>query len=94
MTLAEQVGELLTEVRGDKPRRALARELDVAASTLVAVETGRANVTLARLERLAAGYGVALEVRAVATEVAEATEALARRRRSAAQGLDHETRSM
>jgi transcriptional regulator with XRE-family HTH domain len=60
--LAEQIGTMLEEARGDTPRRELARELGIAAPILFRIERGKENLTLARLERIAAGYGVELRV--------------------------------
>lgn len=61
-TLAERIGEALADHRGTKARRELAREMDTAPATLFEVEHGKANLTLSRLERLAEGYGVELDV--------------------------------
>ncbi len=61
-TLAERVGAALAAARGNRPRRELAREVGIASQTLLKIESGRENLTLARLERVAEGYGVELEV--------------------------------
>lgn len=65
--LAEQVGEILTAHRENRlklSRRELARRLKIANTTLLEVELGRSNATLERLERLAEGYGLTLELKA------------------------------
>lgn len=62
--LARQVGEQLTAARQARglSRRALAAELGLADTTLLALEHGRANPTLARLEQVATGYGIELAI--------------------------------
>lgn len=64
MTLAEKIGAVLTATRkkAGGTRRGKADELGIAASTLFKIEHGRENLTLARVERVAAGYGIELEV--------------------------------
>lgn len=64
--LATQVGRLLASMREATgvSRRALAQELGLADTTLLEVEHGRANPTLARLETLAEGYGIELTISA------------------------------
>lgn len=64
--LAAQVGAQLTAAReaSGKSRRAFAAELGVADTTLLALEHGRANPTLRRLEDVAASYGLELTVEA------------------------------
>lgn len=68
--LARQVGDALSAARESRglSRRALAAELGLADTTLLALEHGRANPTLGRLEQVADGYGVvfAIEAREVA----------------------------
>ncbi len=60
--LAGALGALLTAARGPKSRRALAAELGVADPTLLAYEHGEANPTLAKVEALAAQYGIEVDV--------------------------------
>lgn len=63
-TLAEKIGQALTaarEAEGDT-RRGRAVALGIAASSLFKIEHGRENLTLTRAERLAAGYGIELDV--------------------------------
>jgi transcriptional regulator with XRE-family HTH domain len=60
--LAAQVGAILARHRGDEPRRELARRLGVADVTLVDVERGTVNPTLARVEALAGQYGARLAI--------------------------------
>ena len=61
-TLAEAVGRLFAASReaSGRSRRALAQELGIADTTLLEIEHGRANPTLARLAALANGYGLEL----------------------------------
>lgn len=63
--LSAQAASILTKRREELglSRRALARELDVADTTLLELETGRANPTLDRLEKVAAGYGLELDLK-------------------------------
>lgn len=65
MTLAAQVGNILTKRREalGMSRRALARDLGVADTTLLEIEHGKANLTLDRLEQVAAGYGLAIDLK-------------------------------
>lgn len=77
--LAVEVGELLAKVRADQSlsRRALARYMGEADTTLLEIERGDANPTLERLEKVAAAYGVRLRVTAEVvrtTPLAEAAE--------------------
>jgi transcriptional regulator with XRE-family HTH domain len=62
--LAQQLADLLVAARADEPRRSFARRAGLANTTLVAVEAGTDNPTLARVETLAAKYGVALTLTA------------------------------
>ena len=62
--LTQQLAELLVAARADEPRRSFARRVGLANSTLVAVEAGADNPTLARVETLAAKYGLALTLTA------------------------------
>lgn len=63
--LAAQVGQLLKDLRGDTSRTAAAARLGISRPVLIALEEGRANPTLDRLQRVAGAYGVELEVTAV-----------------------------
>jgi transcriptional regulator with XRE-family HTH domain len=62
--LAEQAGRLLSQFRekAGHSRREMAREIGVADTTLLHLELGRANPTLARLERVAKAYGIRLKL--------------------------------
>lgn len=63
--LAERIGQALTARRAELglSRRALAERAGVSNVTLLNLEHGRANPTLARLERVADAYGIdALEL--------------------------------
>lgn len=62
MTLAAQVGEALTEARGERARAEVARALGIVPISLLRLERGDANPTLGRLEHIAAAYGVELEI--------------------------------
>jgi transcriptional regulator with XRE-family HTH domain len=62
--LAAQVGGVLKELRGDTQRAAAAAALGIPRPNLIQLEEGRANPTLERLERVAAGYGYRLVVTA------------------------------
>lgn len=64
MTLAEQVGVELERIRNGRSRRELAEMLGCAPQVLLRLERGDANPTLARLERVAAVYGIELVVKA------------------------------
>lgn len=63
-SLAEHVGAVLKELRGDEQRAAAAVKLGIPRPNLIQLEEGRANPTLERLERVAAGYGYRLLVTA------------------------------
>lgn len=58
--LGPQLAALLITARGDRPRRELADAAGVSTSVLADLEAGRANPTLAYLERVAGVYGVDL----------------------------------
>lgn len=62
MTLAEELGRLLTEARGERSRRDLAEQIGVSNTTLLSIEHGRANPTLERVERLAEAYGCTIHL--------------------------------
>lgn len=62
--LAKQLGDLLTKARGDRSRRGLAADLDLAPATLITLEAGTSNPTLERVERMAEAYGVELTLTA------------------------------
>lgn len=63
--LARQLGAGLTEARerAGKSQRAQAKELGIAGNTLRELELGEANPTLRRIEELADGLGVTVELR-------------------------------
>lgn len=63
--LAAQLGAALVAVRehAGLSQRAQARELGVAGNTLRELELGLANPTLSRIEDLAAGLGLTVELR-------------------------------
>lgn len=69
MSLARQAGGLLADLRGALTRSAAARALGVSRNTLIRLESGADNPTLARLDRLGAAYGVTFEL--VATDPAD-----------------------
>lgn len=71
--LAAQLGAILTRARGTESRRALAGRLKVSDPALTAVEQGRNNPTLARIESLADGYGA----RVALVDVDALTDAIA-----------------
>jgi transcriptional regulator with XRE-family HTH domain len=58
VTLAAQLGAILTAARGGRSRRALAAELGVAGNTLRELELGTANPTLKRVEQVAGDLGI------------------------------------
>lgn len=61
--LAEQVGEVLAEARGERSRYAIAEALGWASPVnLLRLESGEDNPTLKRLEEVAAALGGHLEV--------------------------------
>lgn len=61
-TLAQQVGAELAKARGARSLRDFAREHGLAVATIHELEQGHNNPTLARLERVAALYGVELRI--------------------------------
>lgn len=56
MTLREQVGKLLVDLRGPVTRTAAADHLGIARQSLMKLETG--GLSLDRLDELATSYGV------------------------------------
>jgi DNA-binding phage protein len=74
--LADELGTLLRERRGDRPLNAVARDAGVTRNALLELETGHrgdgepANPTLARVERVASAYGLRLKL--VAEEAPDA----------------------
>jgi transcriptional regulator with XRE-family HTH domain len=62
--LAKQLGDLLTKARGTRSRRGMAADLGLAPATLISLEAGTINPTLARVEQMAAAYGIELELKA------------------------------
>lgn len=61
-SLPEQVGQLLTALRGDTSRAEQARDLGIGRSQLARLEGGTWNITLSRLQELADSYGVTLHM--------------------------------
>lgn len=64
-TLATEVGQLFTDLRGATPKSAKARDLAISRAQLHRLETGEWNLTLSRLEQLGRSYGVRFTVTAV-----------------------------
>lgn len=60
--LGPQLGTILLAARGERSRRELAAEVGVSPTTLAELETGRANPTLAYLERIGDAYGIRIEL--------------------------------
>lgn len=60
--LAGQLGTLLREARGTRPRAELAAAAGVHSNTLADLEQGRANPTLAYLEALGPVYGIEIVI--------------------------------
>lgn len=56
--LAAELGVILRAARGATPLRQQARQLGLVHATLAELEGGHANPTLARVEAVAAGYGL------------------------------------
>lgn len=61
--LAQQLGAGLVKARAGKSQRAQARELGIAGNTLRELELGIANPTLGRIEELAEGLGLRVELK-------------------------------
>lgn len=77
--LARAIGRQLANRRIDLgySRAEMARRVGVARPTIVQIEEGRANPTLARLLRYATGYGLTLDVIATAPAPVPVDEAAA-----------------
>ena len=62
-TLARMVGAELERARGDRSHKEIADALGWSKASVVGLEQGRANPTLARLEAVADVYGIEFVVR-------------------------------
>jgi len=65
LPLREQAGALLAVMRDTRTQQVAADLIGMARAPLARLEAGEANPTLDRLERIAADYGYAIELRAV-----------------------------
>lgn len=63
-SLAEQIGAALTTARGSRPKTEIALTAAVSPEYLIAVEKGKKNLTIERVQSLGVAYGVLFVVHA------------------------------